>query len=272
MDRLKKQQCLVILITALLLPACKKNKAVAENPAPEEKRADQLFVPVKLETTGLTITLKYKENTSLISLIEDSNGNRITIAYNSKLQLSILKKYRNNKLYYAAYYENSGEKLAQRVNQFEHDPVADSFTPIGFYTLAYNEYGQVSEIRYYNSSGTGNPIKTSNWTYSPLQSRATQTLTIYPNQTNLLNYTFDNKKGIASHISESQWIALETEYPFLRGSVNNILSYSNQKMPAENTSCTYEYDTAGYPSKMTINSNKNTQQLKITYKALAALL
>ncbi|WP_316810858.1 hypothetical protein [Pedobacter heparinus] len=268
MDRFKKYQSVLILLTTLLLPACKKNKAASENPAPEEKRADQLFVPVKLETTGLAITLKYKENTALLNGIEDTEGNKIALAYNNKLQLSKLEKYRNNKLYYAAYYEYKEEKLAQRVNQFEHDPTFDSFTPIGFYTLAYNDYRQFTELKYYNSNSTDNLTKACTRSYGPSQNLSAHTSTIYPNQTNLLSYNFDNKKGMASHIAESQYLALEMEYPFLLSSVNNILSYSNQQMPAENSSFTYEYSAEGYPSKMTISSNKKTQTFKITYKVL----
>lgn len=268
MDCLKKHQCFLLLFTALLLPACKKHKATTESPVPEEKQTDQLFVPVKLETTGLTIILKYKENTARLSSIEDTDGNKINIAYNNKLQLSMLEKYRNNELYYAAYYESNTEKLVQRVNQFEHDPIFNSFTPIGFYTFAYNDHRQLTELKYYNSSSTNNLIKICSRAYSSSQNLSAHTSTIYPNQTNLLNYTFDNNKGIVSHISESQWFALEMDYPFLLSSINNILSYSNQKVPGENTSFSYEYNADGYPSKMTITSNKKKQDLKITYRAL----
>lgn len=255
-----------MLFTLLFTLSCKKQKPLAKSPTPEEKQLDQVFVPVKLESSSLVITLKYKENTAQLIAIESNDGYKIAISYNNKLQLSVLEKYRNNNLYYAAYYETNAQKLVQRANQFEHDPIFNSFTPIGFYTLDYNGQQRITGVKYYSS--TDQLIRSYSLTYSSSQNLSANTVAIYPNQINQLNYSFDNKKGIASHIAESWLFAFEGKYWFLLSSVNNILSYSNQKTPTENSSFSYEYNTDGYPSKMTITGNKSTQVFKITYKTL----
>ncbi|MBB5436883.1 hypothetical protein HDC92_000547 [Pedobacter sp. AK017] len=268
MCSLKNHLYLFMLFTLLFTLSCKKHKPLAKSPTPEEKQPDQVLIPVKLEASSLVITLKYKENTAQLIAIESNDGHKIAISYNNKLQLSVLEKYRNNQLYYAAYYETNAQKLVLRTNQFEHDPIFNSFTPIGFYTLDYNGQQQITGVKYYGNSSTDQLLRSYSLAYSSSQNLSANTVAIYPNQTNQLNYSFDNKKGIASHIAESWLFAFEAEYWFLLSSVNNILSYANQKTPAENTGFSYEYNTDGYPSKMTITGNKSTQVFKITYKTL----
>jgi hypothetical protein len=271
MSSLKKQQCFLTLVILLLTLSCKKHKPLAEPQLPdlpEEKQFAHIYIPVKLEAIGLTLNLKYKENTTLLTEIGSTDGNKTIISYTSKLQLSKLEKYQNDKLYYTAYYEINDRQQVQRANQFKHDPIFNSFTPVGFYTLAYNDQQQVTEVKYYNSSATANFVKSYTRSYHPSQNLASATLLIYPNQTNLLNYSFDSKKGIVSHIAQSTLFALESEHWFLLSALNNILSYSNQTTTIQNTSFDYEYNEAGYPSKMTTTTNKNVQIFKITYKEL----
>lgn len=256
------------LFLLLLVLACKETKnhepeVRKPEPPPVKPPASKILVPVKLETTGLILNLKYKENTGLLTEIGDASGNKTVISYTAEQYPSELEKYKNGKLYYTAYYERADKKTTSKVIMFE---IKGSFyTPIGSYALGYNNLQQLNEVKYYSH----NEQLTKTHTLSYISGNLSEDNSTLPSGSADVNaYTFDGKKGIASHITYNQILAFEHEHWFLYCTSNNILSLQNQKVPLENISFSYEYNEDGYPSKMTITKNKDVQHIKITYKAI----
>ncbi|WEK20558.1 MAG: hypothetical protein P0Y49_05330 [Candidatus Pedobacter colombiensis] len=258
----------VPLIALLLVLACKKNRtSKIEIPEPEPPHVTKTLIPIKFEATGLTINLKYKENTPLLTEISDAAGAKTLFTYTSDQYLSKIEKYNNGKLFYVGYYQKKDdEKMISKVVLFNYDDLKNNYTPKGFYTLTYNLLQQLSTIQYYNNAN--NLIDTRSQFYTTAKNLSEVDMIDNSGSINVNTYTFDQKKGIASNMDHAQLFALESEHWFLICSGNNLLSYRNQKSPLENTDFSYEYNGDGYPSKMTITKNKNTQQIKITYKSI----
>jgi len=254
------------LFALLLVLACKKSRnAKIEIPEPEPPTITKTFVPIKLEAAGLIINLKYKENTTLLTEISEGGGSTKTvITYNATSYPLALEKYKSSKLFYKVNYKMEDKKVINKVLIFDYKDLLHTYTPRGYYTISYNDLQQPSGINYYSNSDylidTQSHITSGNL--------STVTTTNDSGFTNVHTYTFDQKKGIASNISYAQIFAIESEHWFLSYYLNNLLNYRNQKSPLENTDFSYEYNTDGYPSKMIISKDKNTQSIKITYKSI----
>jgi hypothetical protein len=268
MSSLKQYPHVLVLFALLSILACKKNKPLKKEVSKDEEPVVKILIPVKFESTGLTVNLKYKENTALLTEITGTDGNKTIISYTNDLHLSKLEKYKNEKLYYSVYYEKDSKQSVNKAVLFEYNDLSHNYTPKGFYTLAYNDQHQLTEIKYYNTNATNNLIKADTRTYSSSGNLSASNILNYPDLANAVGYSFDNKKGISSHVVQSPLLALESEHWFLVSSVNNILGYTSQKVIAENVGFSYEYNEDGYPSKMVITKNKLSQSLNITYKAL----
>lgn len=256
------------LVALLLVLACKKNRtAKTELIAPEPPVITKTFIPIKLEGTGLMINLKYKENTTLLTEISEAGGVKTIITYTEEEYPFSLEKYKNDILFYKTYYIREDKKNINKVLMFEYKNLQNNYTPIGSYTLSYNELQQPHTIQYYNKSNQPTDTQIRSYTSSGNLSAVNATNSL--GFTNVDTYTFDQKYGISSSISYTRLFALELEHWFLKYMVNNLISYQNQKFPAENTDFSYEYNVDGYPSKMIITKNKNVQSIKITYKSIA---
>ncbi|SMC58256.1 hypothetical protein SAMN04488101_101467 [Pedobacter nyackensis] len=265
-----KHYHITALFLLLLVLACKKNqhtRPVIPEPEPVPVKPppaiSKILVPIKLETTGLILNLKYKDKTDLLTEISDASGTKTVITYTAEQHPSELEKYKNGKLFYTAYYERADKKTTSKVIMFETK--GSFYTPLGSYTLSYNNLQQLNEVKYYNHNEQLNKTRNLSYISGNLSEEANTTP---PSSAEVNTYTFDQKKGIASHIKYSQILALEHEHWFLYFTSNNILNLENPKMPLENISFSYEYNEDGYPSKMTINKNTSVQHIKITYKAL----
>lgn len=261
-----KHHHFVALFALLLVLACKKNRNTKiEIPEPEPPVITKTFVPTKLEASGLIINLKYKENTTLLTEISEEVGSTKTvITYNAAQYPLALEKYQNSKLFYKVNYKMEDKKVINKVLIFDYKDLLHTYTPRGYYSISYNDLEQLNSINYYNNSDylidAQSYIKSGNL--------STVTTTNESGFTNVHTYTFDHKKGIASNISYALLFAIESEHWFLSYYLNNLLNYRNQKSPSENTDFSYEYNADGYPSKMMISKDKNTQSIKITYKSI----
>lgn len=267
MNNSKQYQPLLILIVLLIL-ACKKSVPLKKEILKEENPVGHTLIPLKLESKGLTLHLKYKENTALLTEITSNDGLKTLISYTDGLHLSKLEKYKNEKLYYSVYYEKDSKQSINKVILFKYNDLSHNYTPDGFYLLTYNDSDQLTGINYHNNNSTNSLIKSATRIYSLSGNLLAINTLDYPDQANVIEYSFDNKKGISSNISHSYLFALESEHWFLMSSLNNILGYNNQKAIAENVSFNYEYNEDGYPSKMIMTKNGTTQNLTITYKTL----
>lgn len=258
---------ILALFAILCLTACKKNKVIKmEIPAPEKPQKVKKLIPVKFESAGLTLSLKYKENTALLTELDEGGGNRILIDYTAEAYPSKLEKYKNGRLFYIAYYMLDDEKKATKVLTFDYDDPLGNYTPTGSYTLGYNELGLLQTISYYNDKD--DPGNSCIRSYTNSGSLSEIGLNTSQNSWDRMTYTFDQKPGVSGIIPYNQLLTLEVDYWFLFCSDNNILSCLNQKSPLENVNFSYEYNEHGYPSNISISKNKSTQNIKVTYKAL----
>ncbi|TCC96449.1 hypothetical protein [Pedobacter hiemivivus] len=255
------------LFALLLVLACKKNQNTKiEIIAPEPPAVIKKFIPIKLEGSGLIINLKYMENTTLLTEISEAAGVKALIIYDADQYPSILEKYQRDKLIYKTYYRKEDKKTINKMLMFDYNDLQHNFSPIGFYTLSYNNLQQVSTINYYNKSDQLTDTHIQSYTTSGNLSTVNATNNL--GSTNVHTYIFDQKNGIASNIRYTQLLAFEFEHWFLSYCINNLLNYRNQKFPLENVDFSYEYNADGYPSKMIITKNKSIQSIKITYKSI----
>jgi len=267
MNFLKRYHFAALLLLLLVL-ACKKNQnpeSIVRKPEPPPVKppVSKILVPIKLETTGSTLNLKYKGNTGWLTEISDASGTKTIITYTAEQYPSELEKYKNGNLFYTAYYERADKKTTSKVIMFETK--GSFYTPLGSYTLGYNSLQQFNEVKYYSHNEQLTKTRTLSYISGNLSEESSTTP---PGSADRNTYTFDQKKGISSHITYNQILAFEHEHWFLYCTSNNILSLQNQKSPLENISFSYEYNEDGYPSKMTITKNNSVQHIKITYKAI----
>lgn len=259
-----KFKCIAIITgIVFLIPSCSKNK-----PNKEEKDEPiikepikELFLPIKLESGNLIITLKYKENSALISEVKTSDGYRFKIIYKDGLP-SQYDKYAGKKLIQSIYCIRVPDKDL-KVTFFDVDGQAS--TPTGFLLLKQNIQNQATAIQ---ASGSGHsfPYQDSEWHYSSSGNLSSITINDSPTKTASIKYTHDEQNGIFKNAQHSQLLFLVLDFPLFSADANNRLSYSNTDTPSENTSFTYQYDADGYPTQYTTTKSKQT--FKITYMKL----
>ncbi|MEQ7800406.1 hypothetical protein ABDJ41_11420 [Pedobacter sp. ASV1-7] len=259
----------VALCAFIVLLSCKKEtkpqteepKSKKEEPVSPQPTDQGKYIPIKLEANGTTLTLKYKENSALLTEITDSDGSKTTIMYNADGFPQKLEKYKNGKLFFIDYYEQKDKKLTNKIQSFDHDAITNRTSPNGYYTLTYNDQLRISTIDYYNNNKA--LIKTSNLYYS--ESLNLSKISSIHSKT---SYTYDLKNGISSNITFSELFTLQLEHWFLRCINNNLTTILSQENNENNIDFSYEYNDNGYPSKAILTSVKNKQSIIITYKRL----
>jgi hypothetical protein len=257
----------LILSVIMGLASCKKSKKLIPDKIPDPKPTETgKFIPIKFEASDFTLNLKYKENTSLLTEITDSEANKTIITYTKELDLYKLEKYNNDRLFYIVYYQQVDQNPTSKALIFDYDDLLNRYNPRGFYSISYNEQQKIAAINYYNNSN--GLIAANVMSYGASKNLSAMNITDYPGSTTTTKYTFDQKQGICSNVTNSELLAPELEYWFFLGASNNILSTMDQQSPKENTSFNYEYNENGYPSTVKITSDEATKNINITYKRL----
>lgn len=249
-----------------MLPSCKKNKRPKEKEdteKPAESSGQKSYLPVRFESTSLNISLKYKEDTNLLTEISGSDGNRTSITYTSAQIPLKLESYKNATLLKLIDYFKDGQQRIKQCTLFEYDAINRSYIPLGDIQINYNGKDQISNLKFLNNLNI--PTREFTMSYNTAGNLSAAQLTAQSADNNTFNYTYDQQPGIYKHVPYASLFAIELEAYFLNGNHNNVLSYSDQKNTVENSTYTYEYNQEGYPVLMIISKNKTVQRFKISY-------
>jgi len=173
------------------------------------------------------------------------------------MQYSALLK--NQTLYSLDYFRDANQRI-YNVSKYTH--LGKVSTPGGNYTLGYNDLNQIITLVSYTNKNI--LINTKTLGYDAAGNRTSITTFGSAEKS---TFTFDQKNGIFKHVSFAQLISLEFEHQLLNSLVNNVLTMTGS--PAQNNySCTYEYQTDDFPTKVTITEAGVNTVFYITYKTL----
>ncbi len=136
-------------------------------------------------------------------------------------------------------------------------------TPLGNYTLEYAASKQISIIKTYSARHLLLGTKVLSYDAAGNMNNLVATSGTQEKST----FTFDEKNGIFKHVDNIQLISFEFQHTLLNSVINNVLTRTG--IPAINDySCTYEYQTEDYPSKVTVTEAGVKTVFTITYKIL----
>jgi len=220
------------------------------------------LLPVKIESTHQTIIIKYKENTALITSIEESKaGKKHFIGYNADNTLFGYELYENNeRTYFTNYWDDSNLRI-NYVTQFKNED--KKITPLGRYTLEYNTLNQLIAIKYYSAQKELQLTKTLSYdaaanVNSILTTKVTQ---------ERITFTFDQQNGIFKHVDNALLIFLEITDKFFNSIQHNVLTISGVS-GTPTYIYAYEYNADAYPDQVTLQESNVYTIFKITYKPL----
>lgn len=253
-----KNTLLLIIITATVVPGCKK-MTVEELPEPPIVKKNNL-VPIKIETKTQLIELKYLENTRLLSEIQNiTTGKKEILQYSKDHVLSGLDTYENNRLVYTSDYFRDAERRIYMVTQFKVNEAV--LTPLGYLTLKYNTQNQVVKITSYSTRDvmTGNQIME----YDE-NANLISIVKDFPLPAVKSNFSYDLKNAMFKNVQDLQLLSVQSQYLFFKSVKNNLLVGSGEK----NYSFTYIYDTNNYPEQIILNEQNVKTTYKVTYQQL----
>ena len=219
------------------------------------------LLPVKIESTHQTIIIKYKENTALITSIEDSKaGKKHFIGYNADNTLFGYELYENNeRTYFINYWDDSNLRI-NYVTQFKD---SGKITPLGRYTLEYNTLSQITAINYYSAQKELLHTKTLSYDAAANVNSILTTKVIQERTT----FTFDQQNGIFKHVDNALLISLEITDKFFNSIQHNVLTITGVS-GTPTYIYAYEYNADAYPDQVTLQESNVNTIFKITYKPL----
>ncbi len=247
----------------IICVSCKKlPNRETETVPPEEIGSKKILIPVKIKSDKLTLTLDYQPGTASLTKISSTDKSQILITY--KPIYYRVEQFKDNVLYHYADFLLSDNRTT-RVHSFDSFGRVD--VPTGNYTLGYNSADQLVNIKDYNAANEF--ILESVMSYSNVGNLSELKLTDNQGKTNVVEYAYDDKNGIFKNVKHSQLLFLEIAYPFLCPGSNNWLSCKNTKVPKEQVTYSYSYNTDDYPSRMVMEDSKGKQTFDITYAELS---
>jgi len=132
---------------------------------------------------------------------------------------------------------------------------------LGTYTIEYNEQQQISQVTYYSDKNALQRTKSFSYALSNDQ----MGIITETSETESTRYTYDQKNGLFKNVANAQFIALETGDQFFLSSAHNLLSISGTS-PKNDLTCSYEYNTAAYPSLINWQTAQANMVFKVSYK------
>ncbi|TKC03959.1 hypothetical protein [Pedobacter frigoris] len=256
---MKAKETVIIYLLSLLIISCKKNKSFKPDPIqpPEDRPAQKVFLPVKLESDKLAIYLKYQDNN--LTEIENSDGYKSQITYKNDLPLKLRRFKYDKPMSFSEY--NFSDVMKTKISSFDED--GNLLTPTGHRFLTKNAADQIMKISYFGADKK--LFKEQTLTYSSFNPSAISTNDLVSSLTTNFSYSYDSKNGIFKSVKHTQLLFLETGYDFFNHAINNPLGYNSN---TEKTTYTYKYNSENYPSELTIAKNNKSQTYKITYKEI----
>jgi hypothetical protein len=231
-----------------------------ENPPPPPLSTARL-IPIKIESPLETITIKYLGNTaSITSIVFDKTLRKVYFSYKDGEVFSpAMANNSRGEEYYIDYFKDAKQNT-YKVSTYIY--LKTHFTPIGRYLLTYNSLNQIEEVKYY--AGAESLLSTHNFHYDLATNR--NSIIINNEEDKKESFTFDQKNGIFKHVENVMLLSFEIPHHLFNSIANNVNSRSGSP-PAQDYHYTYEYNTDGYPSQVTLNEANVKTVFKITYKA-----
>ncbi|HKG08872.1 MAG TPA: hypothetical protein VKB19_20545 [Pedobacter sp.] len=255
----------LIAVLVIFSAGCRKSPVKQEaEKKPDVIETDQKhFIPIKFESDGMTVSLKYLANTAELIEVSGSDGYTIVITYKNQEPHIFTKSQHQEQYETVDYVVDKNGILKARL--FDDNGTVNIHKES--YLLFYNQ-AVLQKLIYYSPAGTLLSEAALQYTDGNLVSK---TITNHSDATQkTLNYTYDTKNGIFKYLNFAGRLLLECRYPFFMDGQNNRLSNSNTKSPAENITYSYQYNDNAYPSLLTVaNPGGKQQTFKVTYTELA---
>ena len=246
---MKKIVLSAFVLAGMLFTSCDKNDDdIVEN---------NDVVPVKMSSKDSNMELSYDDQNRLVKLSDTSEGTygQVTYSYSSvsELEYSGEELTKITEVYNSTYNENQSSSTTEytfsksnNIITVYYKTIEDGSTYTGSENLVIDEkkYLVTNEDYTYFYNTQGNIVKMSDGDTESL-------------------FEFDDKNGVFKNVKTPQWV-LEHFFGMGMFFINNPVkyTYTDENFPEENESfsISYQYNTAGYPIKMSIPDQESTIQ------------
>lgn len=253
----------IILVSVLISSySCKKNKSFKQDMAPKtEDQSPKIYLPVKFLSDRLEILFLYEGNSAILKEIKDSNGERLTITYQTDFPSTFHKyKYTNS----IGFSDCEQTNTTIKISAFKKS--GNLLTPTGHRLLTKNSTGQITNISHFGTNNVA--FAKSDINYANGNPESTIIINLSSGTVNQFNYTYDDNNGIFKHVKHAQLILEESAYFFLHHTSKNILSYSMGTPSPDNSIYSYKYTLEKYPAELKVVNNNKIQTFKISYQEI----
>jgi hypothetical protein len=255
---------LIILICFTLFIACKKKDSQApaiikEVPVVVVPIEEKQLFPITLESDKATINFKYIQQTGNLAEITSSDGTRELYLYKENNQLKEYDRYVKDEKVYAVFYicDKLGNVIQANQNKVEYN--GGMLTPAGAYKIEYNTDNKISKVIWYDN--IGQVLTESVRSYSV--SGALLKISSAGQNSDVSNYSFDDKNGWCNQVKFNQILSIESLNSLFLSSVGNMTESSTESVIASKISSSYTYNSDNYPVSWIQTDAKG---IKTTYK------
>ncbi|MBB2150788.1 hypothetical protein [Pedobacter gandavensis] len=260
---------LVVLCFILLGYGCQKNEESVLAPTKDKEKpkepekpipAKPVMVPSGITTTNLRTEFKYEGETSRLTEITQSDGRITKFFYRPDGTPLTYEYYKDNKLQqYLDYFLNK-EGQIYKISLFD-----GKSTSSGYYSIIYNEEGQISEVKKY---GVNSKIFEEEKIGYDSLGNANSIAVTNNGKTTTRSSTYDDRAGIYQHIPYLQLFLLTQQQSSMIFSKSNPLQIDYLPTAVVGSVYTYEYNTNNYPSSLSRKQGNAIETMKITYKTI----
>lgn len=261
MTTIAKTTVLGFTLAALLTAGCKKKESYAESgpviiPPPAEAGPAHLL-PLRLGTEKSAIRISYTADSALAA-VSYPGGKKLVVLYNSKGMPEILEKYSGNVLAEIRYLSFNPAGQLKQVDQYLVKNEMETFN--GYFTVAYSQAGLPGTLNFYDARSKPADVQQLNF------DAAGQLVSSTVKGTLQGNYTYDQGKGLFSHVRYAWLAALDGEDPLFLSAAGNLLQCSFPAAPGNDRSYSYVYHTTQYPGLIRQTVAGVTTEIPVSYQ------